>query len=436
MAALLWTTAGVLALVLLNGLYVASEFALIGSRRSRLETMARKGSGGARRVLDIISDLPRLDRAIATVQLGITCASLGLGMYGEHAVAGLLRPLLADLGPAAGVASHGLASVLAVVILTYLHIVIGEVFPKSIALGQPARTALWIEPPLRLTRILLRPFVAALAGVSGVVLRILRIRPPEETARAFSLEEIDTLIEESGAGGALEAGQADLLARLVDFEELPVRRVMLPRNRVTGLPVTATAEEVMTVVRESSHSRYPVFDGDLDHVIGYVHVKDLMLALDGKAPFDLRSLSRALPYMPETANCARLLLEFREGRSHLAVALDEHGGTAGIVTLEDLMEEIIGEVEDEPEGGGPLLRVLSPGTAVAHGSCRLDEIRETLGMSLGLEEEQVDTVGGLVVKQLGRLARVGDTVKIEGVRLTVEAADRLSVTRVRMEWKG
>jgi CBS domain containing-hemolysin-like protein len=436
MAAVLWTTAGVLALVLLNGLYVASEFALIGSRRSRLETMARQGSRGARRVLDILGDLPSLDRAIATVQLGITCASLGLGMYGEHAVAGLLRPLLADLGPAAGAASHGLASVLAVIILTYLHIVIGEVFPKSIALGEPALTALWIEPPLRLTRILLRPFVAALAGISGVVLRILRIQPPEETARAFSLEEIDTLIEESGAGGALEAGQADLLARLVDFEELPVRKVMLPRNRVTGLPVTATAAEVMSVVRESSHSRYPVFEGDLDHVIGYVHVKDLMRALDGQAPFDLRSLGRSLPYIPETATCARLLLEFREGRSHLAVALDEHGGTAGLVTLEDLMEEILGEVEDEPEGGGPLLRLLSPGTAVAHGSCRLDEIREALGLSLGLEEEQVDTVGGLIVKQLGRLARTGDTVEIEGVRLVVEGADRLSVTRVRLEWPG
>jgi CBS domain containing-hemolysin-like protein len=435
-AAVLWTATGVLALVLLNGLYVASEFALIGSRRSRLETMARKGNRGARRVLDIIGVLPRLDRAIATVQLGITCASLGLGMYGEHAVAGLLRPLLADLGPAAGAASHGLASVLAVVILTYLHIVIGEVLPKSIALRQPARTALWIEPPLRLTRILLSPFVAVLAGFSGAILRLMRIRPPEETARALSLEEIDTVIEESGAGGALEAGQAELLAKLVDFEELPVRKVMLPRNRVTGLPVTATAAQVMRVVNESSHSRYPVVDSDLDHVIGYVHVKDLMRTLDGEAPFDLRSLCRPIPYIPETATCAGLLLEFSKGRSHLAVALDEHGGTAGIVTLEDLMEEIIGDVEDEPEGGGPLLRVLSPGSAVAHGTCRLDEIRETLGLSLGLEEEQVDTVGGLIVKTLGRLARVGDTVEIEGVRLTVEAADRLSVTRVRMGWES
>ena len=174
----------------------------------------------------------------------------------------------------------------------------------------------------------------------------------------------------------------------------------------------------------------------MDHVIGYVHVKDLLRALDGKAPFDLRALGRSLPYIPETATCARLLLEFRKGRSHLAVALDEHGGTAGIVTLEDLMEEILGEVEDEPEGEGPPLHVLSPGVAVAHGSCRLDEIRETLGLSLGLEEEQVDTVGGLIVKQLGRLARAGDSVEIEGVRLTVERADRLSVTGVRLEWKG
>ncbi len=430
--AVLITTAGVMALILLNGLYVATEFALIGSRRTQLETMARTGRRRARKVLALITDLRSLDRAIATIQVGITCASLGLGMYGEHAVASLLRPLLAGLGPVSEAASHGLASLLAIIVLTYLHVVIGEVVPKSIALQNPSGTAMWVEPPLRFTALLMRPFVVGLAALSGVILKILGVRPQAESARAFSLDELDSVIEESGAGGMLQAEQAVILANLVDFEDLQVRQVMIPRNQVTGLPAGATAEEVMAILRETKHSRYPLYEDDLDDVLGYVHVKDIMRALDAGGVFDLRALLRPLPHIPETASCTRMLRVLRKRRAHMAVALDEHGGTAGIVTLEDLVEEIIGEVQDEFDAEEPPVRVVGAGVAVALGTCRLDEINEAL--SLGLEDEQVDTVAGLVLKHLGRMALPGDTVRVDGVRLTVETVERFAITRVRLEW--
>jgi CBS domain containing-hemolysin-like protein len=432
MAAVLWTSLGVLALVILNGLYVATEFALIGSRRSQLETMARTGRRRARKVLALISDLKSMDRAIAAIQVGITCASLGLGMYGEHAVASLLRPLLADLGPLAGIGSHGLASLLAVLILTYLHIVIGEVVPKSIALQNPARTAMWVEPPLRFTDLVLRPFVVALSTASGLILKLLRIRPAAEAARAFSLDELDSVIEESGAGGMLQAEQAVILANLVDFEDLQVRQVMIPRNQVTGLPSSAAAATVMEILHDTKHSRYPLYEEDLDDVLGYVHVKDIMRALDAGGVFDLRALQRPVPHIPETASCTRLLRLLRKRRAHMAVALDEHGGTAGIVTLENLVEEIIGEVQDEFDAEEPPVRVVGAGVAVAMGSCRLDEINSAL--ALVLEDDQVETLAGLVLKHLGRMALPGDTIRVEGVRLTVESVERFAITRVRLEW--
>ncbi len=431
-SALLMAVAGVGALALLNALYVAGEFGLIGSRRSRLEALAREGHPAAQRVLDTVTDFPRLDRAIATIQVGITCASLGLGMYGEHAVAELLRPLFSGLGESAGVARHGVASVAAIVILTLVHMVVGEMVPKTLALRDPARAALWTERPLRWTGMVLRPFVLLLALFSRGLTRLLRVEPAAAGAADLTLDEIEWVIDESGAMGALEKEQALLLANLVDFEDLPVRKVMLPRNQVVGFPVDATRESVRALLKTTRHSRYPVFRAGLDDVVGYVHVKDLIHILDGEGTFNLHGLCRRLPYIPESASCSHLLQEFRARRTHIALVVDEHGGTAGMVTMDDLVEEIVGEVQDEFDAEEPPLRTVGNGVAIAMGTLRLDDLEEAL--HLGLMDDQVDTVAGLVLKELGRMARPGDAVSPSGVTLTVEMVDRLAITRVRLDW--
>jgi len=430
--ALLTTVAGVTVLALINAIYVAGEFGLIGSRQSRLELLARQGSAAAGRVLATVRDLRRMDRAIAAVQVGITCASLALGMYGEHALARLLRPLFSGLGEGAGLAGHGLASALSVAMLTFVHLVVGEMVPKTLALRDPARAALWTERPLRWTGLLLRPVVVVLAAVSRGLLRLLRVRPTDRDAAAMTLDEIELLIDESGAAGVLDGEQAVLLADLVDFEGLPVRKVMLPRNQVAGIRSDADREEVRSVLRTTRHSRYPVYRDQLDDVIGYVHVKDLLSVLDDRGPFDLRSFCRRLPYIPETASCAQLLQILRSRKAHLALVLDEHGGTAGIVTMDDLVEEILGDVQDEFDAEGAPLRKVADGVAVAYGVLRLDELEDAL--ALGLGDDQVDTVAGLVLKGLGRMAAPGDAVMVDGVKLTVEALAGLAIIRVRLEW--
>ena len=429
-----WTLAGVTALIGLNGLYVAIEFALIGSGRPRLEMLAHEGRSNAGRVLELLRDQPSLDRAIATIQVGITAASLGLGMYGEHAVADLLRPALSDLGAGAGAAAHGLATAIAVAGLTFLHIVLGEVVPKSIALLDPTRAAMWLYPVLRATRVVLRPFVGSLAGLSRSLLRLLRVRAGSEEERALSVGEIETVIEESGSGGALRERHAEILVRLLAFEDLQVRKAMVPRNRVCGLPVDATERRVLEVIHDTQHSRYPVYGQDLDDILGYVHAKDILRTRATGGTLDLRALSRPVLRIPETAPATRLLRLFRRRRTHMAVVMDEHGGTAGILMPDDLIEEIFGEVQDEFDAEEPAIRRLGAKLARVRGDVRLDEVNEELG--LALDEPHVDTVGGLMMSRLGRLAVRDDHVTVGRVTLKVERVAGRAVRSVLISWAG
>ena len=250
----------VVPLILLNGTCVAAELALAGARRSRLESLARSGSRGAQGVLALIGSFRALDRSIATAQAGITLASLGLGMIAEDRLARMILPHLGT-STLSVAAAHALASAIALALLTYLHVVVGEVVPKTIALQHPVRTALLVLTPLRIIRIVLAPLVFFIDQASALVLRLLRIQPASEEARAHTLEEIQTLVEESGAGGAIAHKQIRILRNLLEFEDLPVRKVMLPRTQVTGLPVDVTVAEAVEKVRETGHTRYPVYEG-------------------------------------------------------------------------------------------------------------------------------------------------------------------------------
>jgi len=433
-AELAWTVAGVSALIGLNALYVASEFALIGAQRSKLELLARTGRSNARRMLTLLSDEPALDRAIAAIQVGITLASLGLGMYGEYAVAELLRPAVARFGFVSTTAVHAVAAGLAVAGLVSLHVILGEIVPKSMALLNPSRAALWLYPVMEATRRALAPLVMALAGISRLVLRALRVRTAPETDKVLSAGEIEAVIEESCSGGILTARHAEILVKLLAFEDLQVRQAMVPRNRVCGLPADTTEDEALEVMRTARHSRYPVHGKDLDDILGYIHAKDVLKARGANQPFDLRELARPVLRIPETAQANRLLRLFRRRRAHMAVVLDEHGGTAGIVMPEDLVEEIFGEVQDEFDADEPTVCRLGPGLARASGEARIDEINEELG--LALVEPHVDTIGGLIMARLGRLAAADDRVTVGRITLKVERVGGRAVRSVLIAWKA
>jgi len=430
MAEILPAALAVAALVVLGGIFVAAEFALLGARRSQLEPLAQAGRRGARHVLALSGTLRSLDRSLTTAQLGITLVALGLGMYGEHAVADLLRPALERLGSWSEAASHGIASALALAGLTYLHIVLGETLPKAIALQYPVRTALKIQLPLRVTKAVLAPFIFVLDRISAAFLRLLGVNVETDTARVFTADEIEALIEESGSGGVIGRKHAEILLNLMEFHDLPVRKLMVPRTRVVGLEVGTGLEETLDAIRRTGHTRYPVFEADLDHVLGFLHAKDLLRAVDRGGMFDLRDLSRPVPHVPEAALAGQLLREFRDGRVQIAVVVDEHGGTAGIATLEDLIEEIFGEVQDEFDVEAPKVRKLSDSAAIVDGGARVDEVNEALGLQL--PEGLVDTVGGLVLHELGRTARPGDEVSFPSATLRVEAVRGLAVARIRL----
>ena len=420
-------------LIFVNGVCVAAELSLVGARRSRLQSLADGGNRSAGRVLALTGSFRALDRTVATAQVGITLSSLGLGMYAEESMAQALVPLFGT-SMMSSVTAHALASTVAVVVLTYLHAVVGEMIPKTVALQHPIRTALLLQGPLRAIRTLLAPLVLLLDGASAGILRLLRVRTAGERARAHTLQEIQSLVEESAPTGTVARRQTRMLRNLLEFEDLPVRKVMVPRNSVVGLPVDASAEKVLEILRDTSHTRYPVFEGDLDHIVGFLHVKQLLGVLCPGDPLDLRALARPVPLVPETARARRVLRRFREEQVHLAVILDEHGGTAGVVTLQDLLAEIFGEVQDEFDAEDSPIRRLSQRTALLRGSVRLEEVNDEFGLSL--TGRFVDTVAGLILQELGRTARRGDVVRQEGVTLTVEAVKRLTISRVRLQLRS
>lgn len=418
----------VAALILLNGVFVAAEFAIIGSPPVAIERRARTGHRLARLVQRVLRDPREQDRYIATAQLGITSASLALGMYGEHLLAEWLAHYLEALGPLQWVGAHSLASVLAVAFLTYLHVVLGEMVPKSLALQAPGRVAMAIAVPMRVIEVALYPLVVALNGLGNGVLRLVGVeRSAVGEERYRTADELSFIVAESRAGGLLAREPARVVQELLEFAELTAGEVMVPRTRVTGFALGADREEVAAALVASRHTRYPVHDGSLDGIIGVVHVKDLLAGLRSGGRLD-RAMVNDVPFVPATEPLDRVLATLRRSRSQIAVVLDEHGGTAGILTLEDLFEEVVGDIA-EP-GEPPSIGRDERGELRVSGTVRLDELGEALG--LVLEHEDVDTVSGLVLTLLGRPPAVGDQVEYDGVVLQVSAVRGRGVQEARV----
>lgn len=427
----------IIVLVLLNGLFVAAEFAIIGVRPTQIEQLANQGQPVARDVLSILDSPQEQNKYIATAQLGITIASLGLGMYGETQLSHFIEPYLAlGLGRLPDEAIiYTIGYIVSVSVLTYLHVVIGEMIPKSLALSTPVRMALFVDRPMRFSETLFALPVAVLNGIGNMLLRLFRIPPAEGHARLHSPEELDLIVAESAEGGLLNEGEEEMIHNIFSFSERQVNQVMTPRRKVKAIAHDTPLPDLLTLVAESQHSRFPVYEDNLDHIIGTLLMKDLVYQqLRMKGKFDIRLLLRPALTVPESYPVEKLLAAFKRQRVHMAIVLDEFGGTAGIVTLEDLVEEVVGEVRDEFDLESEPLVEIGPGVLEVAGHYLLDDLEEYV--YLGREDDlpDVETVGGLIMTELGRPPRQDDRVTYNDIHFTVLAVDGLAVARARIEY--
>jgi CBS domain containing-hemolysin-like protein len=417
-----WPLLVIALLLLVNGFFVAAEFALAAAPETRIGRLAEGGSAPARRLLAVLRNSRAFNNYISTAQVGITLASLGLGMYGEHAIAEWLAPRFAQWGAPSITAAHTLATLVTVIILTYLHIVVGEMVPKSLALAAPDVTALRIAGWMRLAKVLFHPLTSLLDWSGDTLLRLAGIPPIDAKARLVSSAELEYIVEESAESGLLEPTEQLYLENVLDFGERTVGQVMTPRTRMQALPVDANLDETLQTFYEHGYSRYPVYEGDRDEVIGVLYVKDLARQLsEGATEIDLRTLIRPAVYTPETVLLEQLLQRFRSEHIQIAIVVDEFGGTAGLVTLEDLVEELIGEIQDEFDEELPPLEEIGPNTLRVRGDLLIEELNQHY--ALALDEEIADTVGGLVMAALGNIPAVGEVVVIDGVRFDVETIE-------------
>jgi CBS domain containing-hemolysin-like protein len=394
----------------------------VGAPRATIDHQAAQGRRLAQRVSRILDDPRRQDRYIATTQIGITVASLGLGMYGEHVLAEWIAGWLAPYDDNPWIAAHAIASVAAIAILTYLHIVIGEMVPKALALQSAARTVLYVSPAIESLEFALKPLVIALNGIGNALLRLVGITRQLESDRYHTPEELEFIVRESQEGGMLRGEAGAILRELFEFGDLEAGQAMVPRVRLIGIPAGTEADELRQIVRNDPHTRYPVYDGDLDHIIGSVHIKALLRHLVAGRPVTARD-ARPLPYVPATTPLDQVLAAMRRHRAQMAVVMDEYGGTAGLVTMEDLFEEVVGEIE-EGRARAPVARDAS-GRLFVRGTVRLKDAGDALGTSL--EHPDVQSVSGLVLAELGRPAAVGDAVVWNDVRIEVVSVAGLGV---------
>jgi CBS domain containing-hemolysin-like protein len=421
---LLLKLAAVLVLVGANAFFVAAEFALVSVRRTRIRELVDSGDRLARRVQKAQENL---DLAISGTQLGITLASLGLGWIGEPAVAGTIRDTFSGLpAPWASIATHGVATTLAFLLITYLHIVLGELAPKTVALLKPETVSRFVAAPLNAFNALVRPAIWFLNGSAGLFLRLIGMRPADAEEQVHSPEEIQLLLQESRREGAVEQDEEAMIHGVFELTHTVAREVMTPRPDIEAVSADASLDEVVEVAGRTGHSRFPVLEGSLDKIVGVLIVKDLLpwFQKDDWTGFRAGDAAREAYYVPDSKPVDDLLAQMRHEKVHLAVVVDEFGGTDGIVTLEDLLEEIVGDIYDEHDPARqPDIAVKPGGRVEVDGGMSLSDLIEEFGLSAA--EDEYDTVAGYVIGVLGRIPEKGERVRLGEAELEVrDVADR------------
>lgn len=419
-------------LVLLNGFFVAVEFSLVKVRPSRLKALIEEGRPGAHAVLTMTERLPRY---LSATQFGVTLASLGLGWVGEPAFAELILPLIVKLAPDNQTAidvAHTISIVLAFVVITFLHIVIGELVPKSLAIQRSEATAFAIAWPMRLVYTLFYPGVLLLNLISNAVLRLFGLRAAATEGDAHSEEELRVILSSSAASGAIATSRAELLERALAMTEKTVRQVLVPRNQVRFLDLEESLEKNIADARAGGHTWLPVCRGNLDAVEGVVNVKDLFFLLSRGELKSLGQVQRPVLFVPENATLEQLLSEFKRRRRQMAVVVDEHGGTSGIVTISDVVAEVVGDVAElgRPQ---PDVRTLPGGRLELPGSTQLDDLEDRLDVEFDVDDDEVTTIAGYLMTKLARVPERGDKVTFGEYEVVVEEMDGPRVQRVRVE---
>lgn len=416
----------IVALIVANGVFVAAEFALVGARRSRLDTMAQGGNRVARRLVGVF-DRPRgKDAYIAIAQLGITLASIGLGMYGEPAVAAWIYPVLEGWGLSYD-QSHVAGFVIALGAITYLHVVFGEMIPKALALQVPESVSITVNPVMRAFGFLFRPMVVALNWMAFGLMRMLGIPDPGKSASLYTSKELAIATEEVAASGQLDEAQRVLIDNIFEMEDRTAEELMTSRGRIEAIEAETGLDALASMIADSRQTRYPVFSGSLDEMVGVLHVKDFIRAHHTGDLRTLRQIARPLARVAATTSAAELLALFKKQRVHAALVVDEYGGTLGFVTMDDIIDDLI---DEEESATSEWIRRLPDGSFVMDGEVTLAELSEDHGIVI--DEPDVTTVAGLFLVADGTLPQSGAIVQRDGWHMQIEEMEGLKITRVKL----
>jgi putative hemolysin len=437
---LFWSFLLILLLVALNGFFVSVEFAAVTSRRARIDLLAEGGNSSAKIVKTWLENPATRDRLIAASQLGITLVSLALGAVGENTFEALLTPFFNQLNLQGALQRlspilAALPLIISLVIVTSLHVVLGEQVPKVATLHNPERFALLAARPMRVFSIVFKWFISMLDWATRQVLALVGLRMMGEHLTVYTVEEIKHILSESEEGGVIQTPAREMLDAIFDLKDLIVRQVMIPRTEIIALEAEMTIADIIQITTQSKYTKFPVYEDNLDQVLGILHVKDLLRAMQSSDRHDgtARTLAREPIFVPETISVDTLLQQFRDNRQHIAIVLDEFGGTAGLVTLEDLLEEIVGEVSDPFDTSSPEIQTLPDGSILIDGLTLIEDVNQQL--DLALEDPDYDTIAGYFLGRLGRIPQVGDIVETEDLRLRAESMDGMRIAQLSLRRK-
>lgn len=425
-----WNWLALVFLLALNAFFVAAEYAMVRVRKTRIEELARRGAVGAGPALTIVGNL---DRYIATTQLGITMAGIALGWVGEPALSSVFGAVLnVPLQALDDDIRRAISAIISLLFVTFVTVVVSELVPKSLSIQFTEPIFLVVSPVVVLLGAVFRPIIVLLNVSASGLLRLLGVRPTAESEGVYTVEELKLMVQASEESGVLENSEREMLHAVFDLGDQTAHDLMVPRTEIVAVEANTPLTDLVSLCLQYSHSRFPVYEADLDHILGIVHAKDLVRAQASHSQnLTARSLMRETLFVPDTLNVNQLLQQLRTKRQHLAIVLDEYGGTSGLVTLKDLIERIVGEVQDTFDPATiPQIQRRPDGSVLIDGLTNIETVNAVLG--LNLTDPYYDTLGGLLMGQLGRMAKTGDVVDVDGLQFRVENMDGLRIARVTL----